>query len=127
MSKLPEQIVIELLDDNKFVDECKQDLSEIMKDGRFDANDMPEILSLVVLILHKYDTFDVDEKDIAEVLRILIIELLKEVDLLDEAKPELEKMLDACLKLVVLKVKSKSFWNKVGKLLKKCKCACCKC
>ncbi len=122
MSKLPEQIVRELLDDNKFVDECKQDLSEIMKDGHFDANDMPEILSLVVLIVEKYDTFDVDEKDIAEVLRILIIKLLKEVDLLDESDTDLEKMLDACLKLVVLKVKSKSFWNKVGKLLKKCKC-----
>ena len=91
------------------------------------ANDMPHVLSLVVLIVEKYDTFDVDEKDIAEVLRILIVELLKKLDLLDEAKPELEKMLDACLKLVVLKVKSKTFWSRIKKLLKKCKCACCKC
>lgn len=127
MSKLPEEIVRELLDDNSFVDECKQDLSSIMKDNKFDANDMPEVLSLVVLIVQKYETFDVDEKDIAEVLRILIIELFKKLNLLEGAKPELEKMLDACLKLIVLKVKSKTFWSKIGKLLKKCKCACCKC
>lgn len=127
MSKLPEQIVRELLDDDNFVDECKDDLSSIMKDNKFDSNDMPEVLSLVVLIVQKYETFDVDEKDIAEVLRILIIELLKKLNLLEEAKPELEKMLDTCLKLVVLKVKSKTFWSKIGKFFKKCKCACCKC
>ena len=62
MSKLPEQIVRELLDDDKFVDEYKEDLSSIMKDKKFDANDMPEVLSLVVLIVQKYETFDVDEK-----------------------------------------------------------------
>jgi hypothetical protein len=122
MSKLPEQIVRELLDDNKFVDECKENLSSIMADNQFNANDMPEVLSLVVLIVEKYDTFDIDEKDIAEVLRILVIELLKKLNLLDEAKPDLEKMLDACLKLVVLKVKSKTFWSRVKKMLKKCKC-----
>ena len=127
MNNLSEQIVRELLDDNHFVDECKKNLSSIMEDNQFNINDIPEVISLVVLIVEKYDTFDVNEQDIAEVLRILIIELLKKLNLLNESKSDLEKMLDACLKLVVLKVKSKTFWRNLKKMLKKCRYACCKC
>ena len=107
MSKLPEQIVRELLDDDKFVDECKKNLLEIMEDKKFDTNDMPEVLSLVVLVLERYDSFDINEEDVSEVLKMLVMELIKKLNLTDDVSDEVEKMLDACLKLVVLKVKSK--------------------
>ena len=122
MIEITEKIVRELLDNEEFVNKCKENLFEILEDKKFNANDVPELINLVVLILEEYDNFKIDEKDIAEVLRIIIIELLKKFNLLDEAKPNLEKMLDSCLKLVVLKVKSKSFWNKIGSFFKKCKC-----
>ena len=122
MIELTEKIVRELLDNEEFVNKCKENLLEILEDKKFDANDVPELINLVVLILEEYDNFEIDEKDIAEVLRVIIVELLQKFNLLDEAKPDLEKMLDSCLKLVVLKVKSKTFWNKVISFFKKCKC-----
>jgi hypothetical protein len=122
MIEITEKIVRELLDNEEFVNKCKENLFEILEDKKFNANDVPELINLVVLILEEYDNFKIDEKDIAEVLRIIIIELLKKFNLLDEAKPNLEKMLDSCLKLVVLKVKSKTFWNKIASFFKKCKC-----
>jgi hypothetical protein len=122
MIELTEKIVRELLDNEEFVNKCKENLLEILEDKKFDANDVPELINLVVLILEEYDNFEIDEKDIAEVLRVIIVELLEKFNLLDEAKPDLEKMLDSCLKLVILKVKSKTFWNKVLSFFKKCKC-----
>ena len=122
MIELTEKIVRELLDNEEFVNKCKENLLEILEDKKFNANDVPELINLVVLILEEYDNFEIDEKDIAEVLRVIIVELLQKFNLLDEAKPDLEKMLDSCLKLVVLKVKSKTFWNKVISFFKKCKC-----
>jgi len=107
MSKLPEQIVRELLDDDKFVDECKENLLEILKDKKFDASDMPEVISLVILLVEKYDSFDVNEEDVSEVLKLLVMELIKKLNLTEDVNEEIEKMLDACLRLVVLKVKSK--------------------
>ena len=122
MIELTEKIVRELLDNEEFVNKCKENLLEILEDKKFNANDVPELINLVVLILEEYDNFEIDEKDIAEVLRVIIVELLEKFNLLDEAKPDLEKMLDSCLKLVILKVKSKTFWNKVLSFFKKCKC-----
>ena len=107
MSKLAEQIVRELLDNDKFVNECKENLLEILKDKKFDISDMPEVLTLVVLLLENYDSFDVNEEDVSEVLKLLIMELIKKLKLTEDVSEEIEKMLDACLKLVVLKVKSK--------------------
>ena len=122
MIEITEKIIRELLDNEEFVNKCKENLLEILEDKKFDANDVPELINLVVLILEDYNNFEIDEKDIAEVLRVIIVELLEKFNLLDEAKPDLEKMLDSCLKLVVLKVKSKTFWNKILSFFKKCKC-----
>ena len=122
MSKLAENIVRELLDDDIFVNECKVELMEIMKDKKFDLSDLPEVMSLVVLVVEKYDTFNVDSNDIVEVFRLLIVELLKKYDIIEEANPEINKMLESCLKLLVLKVKTKSFWRKLCDLCKCCKC-----
>lgn len=122
MIELTEKIVRELLDNEEFVNKCKENLLKILEDKKFDANDVPELINLVVLILEEYDNFEIDEKDIAEVLRVIIVELLEKFNLFDEAKPDLEKILDSCLKLVILKVKSKTLWNKVKSFFKKCKC-----
>tara|TARA_Y100000813_G_C24014988_1_gene282346 strand:- start:130 stop:498 length:369 start_codon:yes stop_codon:yes gene_type:complete len=107
MNKLPEQIVRELLDNDKFVNECKENLLEILKDKKFDSSDMPEVISLVVLLVENYDSFDVNEEDVSEVLKLLVMELIKKLKLTEDINEEIEKMLDACLKLVILKVKSK--------------------
>ena len=77
MSELVTSIINTLIDDETFVNDCKTELTEIMKDGKFDFKDMPEVIALVVLVYEKYDELHVDEKDIIDVFRLLIVELLK--------------------------------------------------
>jgi hypothetical protein len=121
---LIEDVVKTLLDDDKFVADCKTELTEIMKDGKFDFKDMPEVISLVVIVYDKYGELHVDEKDVVEVFRLLIVGLLKKLGWLEESNPEIEKMLESCLTLLALNVKSKSFWKKYFGW---CICKCCKC
>ena len=73
MASLAENIVKELVDDDNFVNDCKNDINQILADGKFDWKDMPQVISLVVIISEKYDKIQIDEKDIVEVFRILII------------------------------------------------------
>jgi len=112
MSNFAEIIVKELLDDEYFVNDCKKELNEIMKDGKFDTNDLPELMQIVVLIFEKYDTFDIEEDDIIKVFRLLIVELIKKIGSLEESNPQFDKMIDSCLKLLVLKVKTTKIHKK---------------
>lgn len=123
MSELAKKIVKELLDNNEFVDSFHHELKVILKDKKFDEKDMPSVMSLVVLILENNESFQIDEKDIIEVFRLLIIELLKKLDLLEESNDEINKMIETCLKLLTMKVKTKSFWKKYFGW---CICKCCK-
>tara|TARA_B100000123_G_C25710832_1_gene419859 strand:- start:411 stop:845 length:435 start_codon:yes stop_codon:yes gene_type:complete len=126
---LTENVVNVLLDDEQFVADCKSDLDQIMKDGKFDFKDMPQVISLVVSIYTKYDKLDINEEDIAEAFRLLIIALLKKFNMIEESNFEIESMLDSCLTLLVMKVKTKSFWSKYfGWCVCKCciKSSCCK-
>jgi|TARA_B100001093_G_scaffold326332_2_gene311335 hypothetical protein len=123
MSELIEKIVKELLDDNEFVESCKTEIQEIMKDGKFDFKDMPEVIALVVLVYEKYDKLHVEQKDLIEVFRLLIVELLKKLNFMQESNDEINKMLESCLTLLVLQVKTKSFWTTYFGW---CFCACCK-
>ena len=112
MPSLAENIVKELVDDDNFVNDCKNDINQILADGKFDWKDMPQVISLVVIISEKYDKIQIDEKDIVEVFRLLIIELLKKIGAIQETSEEIEKMLDQCLTLLALKVKTKGFWKR---------------
>ena len=124
---LTENVVNVLLDDEQFVADCKSDLVQIMKDGKFDFKDMPQVISLVVSIYTKYDKLDIDEEDIAEAFRLLIMALLKKFNMIEESNFEIESMLDSCLTLLVMKVKTKSFWSKYFGSCKCCiKSSCCK-
>lgn len=123
MSELPKKIVKELLDNDEFVNSCHQELKVIFKDNKFDAKDMPSVLSLVVLTVENYESFQIEEKDVVEVFRLLIVELLTKLDLLKESNDEIDKMIETCLKLLAMKVKTKSFWKKYFGW---CICKCCK-
>ena len=81
-----------MLKDNEFVESCKTEIQEIMKDGKFDFKDMPEVIALVVLVYEKYDKLH-RTKDLIEVFRLLIVELLKKLKFMEETNEEINKML----------------------------------
>ena len=123
------KIVTELLDDVNFVQDCEKELKEIMKDGKFDFNDMPQVVTLVVLVYEKYDNLHVEKKDVADVFKLLIIELLKKMGwVTEEKKEQIEKMVESCITLLMLNINTQTIWKKMTSCFKKMDCKkCCKC
>ncbi len=120
------KIVTELLDDVNFVQDCKKELKEIMKDGKFDFNDMPQVVTLVVLVYEKYDNLHVEEKDVADVFKLLIVELLKKMGwVTEEKKEQIEKMVESCITLLMLNINTQTIWKKITSCFKKIKCSNC--
>lgn len=120
------KIVTELLDDVNFVKDCEKELKEIMKDGKFDFNDMPQVVTLVVLVYEKYDNLHVEEKDVADVFKLLILELLKKMGwVTEEKKEQIEKMVESCITLLMLNINTQTIWKKITSCFKKIKCSNC--
>lgn len=122
MSELVKNIVNILLDDTTFVNECQSSLNNIFKDKEFTSSDMPEVLNLVLLVLEKKDNLDINEDNLFEVFRLLIIELLKKLKIIEDTNDELNKMIDSCLKLLKTKVKTTNTLAKLTKCIFSCKC-----
>lgn len=120
------KIVTELLNDVNFVQDCEKELKEIMKDGKFDFNDMPQVVTLVVLVYEKYDNLHVKEKDVADVFKLLIVELLKKMGwVTEEKKEQIEKMVESCITLLMLNINTQTIWKKITSCFKKIKCSNC--
>ena len=120
------KIVSELLNDVNFVEDCEKELKEIMKDGKFDFNDMPQVVTLVVLVYEKYDNLHVEEKDVADVFKLLIVELLKKMGwVTEEKKEQIEKMVESCITLLMLNINTQTIWKKMTSCFKKIKCGNC--
>ena len=107
-------VVDKLLNDPVFISDCEERIKDIMKDKKVDFKDTPHILSLVVLAVDRYDNIKIKKENVVETFKFLIIELLKKLELYDDCKDEIEDMLDACLKLLVLKVKTNSLLTKLN-------------
>ena len=122
------KIVSELLNDVNFVEDCEKELKEIMKDGKFDFNDMPQVVTLVVLVYEKYDNLHVEKKDVADVFKLLIIELLNKMGwVTEEKKEQIEKMVESCITLLMLNINTQTIWKKMTSCFKKIDCRKCKC
>jgi len=112
-----ERIANEILDNKEFREDCKQNITNILQDGKVDSSDAPYILSLVVDILNGYPEIEVTPKKVEGVLRVVVMRLLDELQLLnDENRDQIEKLLSSALKLLVTTLKQKSLWSKL------CKC-----
>ena len=106
--KLIEQLIKQLLDDDEFVLECRIQIEEMYKDKKIDINDIPEILSLIVILSQKYYLFtNITQQDIYEIFLTLIVELFKKFNIFEEDDPKINMMIESCLKLLVLQIKIK--------------------
>lgn len=105
-----DKIIQELLDDDTFVYECRKKIEDIFEDQKIDIDDIPEILSLIIIICQKHYLFmDISENDIYEIFSILIIELFKRFKIFQEEddNPKICKVIQSSLKLLVYHVKVK--------------------
>ena len=125
------EIANKILQNEEFKNECKSNITNILKDGKLDSDDTPFIISLVVDIYNNYSEFEITEKKLAGVFNVVIMSLLGEMDLLtSDNKKVIEKLVDSSLKLLFTQVKQRKLIKKLCSFLTKlftCKyCKCCK-
>ena len=129
-NKLIEDIVNQILKNEEFKKECKNSINAVLKDGKLDMADTPHVLNLVVEIINNTNEFKITQDKIEGVLKVLLLKLLEEMNLLTEENKEItEKLINSSLKLLLTKIKQSKVTDKVKDLMKKilsCKCSCCK-
>lgn len=130
---LIEQCVNILVDDENFINECKNDIMTILKDNKITSNDIPYIIKIVILTFNKSKIIEVDDNDLNLFIKILLVQLFKKLKLdndLDKIlTPEINNMIDICVDLLRVKLitASNSTFKSLKKMFSKCiKSDCCK-
>ena len=123
-----------LLDDEKFMNSLRTDVYEILQDDKLDLNDLIPIISIInnCIINHK-KIFLIDEKDVAEVIRCLLINILNENDFYnkiklklnlsdDEIDIKIDKIIEDILKILITHIKTSVFFKNLFIKLRKIIC-----
>ena len=130
---LIEQCVNILVDDENFINECKNDIMTILKDNKITSNDIPYIIKIVILTFNKSKIIEVDDNDLNLFIKILLVQLFKKLKLDNDLEkiltPEINNMIDICVDLLRVKLitTSNSTFKSLKKMFSKCiKSDCCK-
>lgn len=123
-----------LLDDEKFMNNLKIDVNEILNDEKLDINDLIPIISIInnCLINHK-KIFSIDEEDVAEVIRCLLIHILNESEFYnkiklklnlsdDEIDAKIDQIIENILKILLTHIKTSVFFKNIYTKFKKIIC-----
>ena len=126
--QLVNKIANEILLNEKFKNDCKNNIASILKDGKLDSDDTPFIISLVVDIYNNYTEFEITEDKLAGVFNVIIMSLLEEMKLLTpDNKEVVDKLVKSSLKLLFTQVKQRKLMQKICDFLSKMLlCKCCK-
>ena len=108
-----------LIDDPIFMKIVETKLNSIMKDGKIDKNDIPDIIVLVVYCTNNLKKFNLSYNELGEVLEETINYLLNHFDVIPEnAQEDFRVMTHTMIDLVMLQPKVKgcllSCWNKIS-------------
>ena len=125
---LVNKIASEILQNEQFKNDCKDNIAGILKDGRLDSHDTPFIISLVIDVYNNYTEFEITEEKLAGVFKVIIMSLLEEMNLLTSNNKEVvDKLVQSSLKLLFTQVKKKKLIKKLtDSLVKIFTCKYCK-
>lgn len=104
MTQLVEDIFRELMSNDELVNLCINKLKEVFKDNKIDANDIPNVvIVLSVIIEQKKEILNLEYNKKHEILKLFLLHVLSKYHILTststEISPEVETVLDACITL----------------------------
>lgn len=113
------QIMSTLIEDKKLLDAIEISIKDIMKDGKINVSDIPDIFNIVIECSENLGKFNLTYNELPEILNDLINYILNRYDLIpEEEEEEFQKMINIAIKLVILQPKIKKgclkFWNKIN-------------
>ena len=112
-------ILDKLLLDQEFAKDLEQSLENIMKDGKIDQNDIPEIVFIISNMLNKMPTkLNLSVENLTEVIKKLVHLVCKKYKLIpdDTQQESFDRLLQSSIKLLLLnqtivKEKLKKCWS----------------
>ena len=95
-----------LVDDPKFIKTIEGNIKYIMKDGKVDAYDIPEIMTIVTECYNNLGRIKVTYEELPEILREIVDYIFTKYDLVpDEQEEKFKKMIDTVITLIMLQPK----------------------
>ena len=112
-------ILDKLLLDQEFAKDLEKSLENIMKDGKIDQNDIPEIVFIISNMLNKMPTkLNLSVENLTEVIKKLVHLVCKKYKLIpdDTQQESFDRLLQSSIKLLLLnqtivKEKLKKCWS----------------
>jgi hypothetical protein len=102
------EITTLILNDKKFSIDIKNSLDNMMRDGKIDLTDVPEMIHLVTLGYNKSKKFSVTLNQLPDLLTNLALRIIEKYDLIpDELQDDFRKILQSSINLILLSPKIK--------------------
>ena len=95
-----------LVDDPKFIKTVEGNIKYIMKDGKVDAYDIPEIMTIVTECYNNLGRIKVTYEELPEILGEIVDYIFTKYDLVpDEQEEKFKNMINTVIKLIMLQPK----------------------
>ena len=109
-----------IIDDKNFIDEIEKQINNVAKDGKVDANDIPQIMVIVTECYNNINNFHVSYEEIPDLLTELLEYILNKNELIrEEDRDAFTLMIENAIKLIMFQPNIK---KKCIKLFSKFKC-----
>lgn len=109
MSELVDNCVDLLIKDHEFNKNLDSYVDTIMKDGKIDFSDVPELVQLIMDCYNNFSKFELSYNELPEFIQKITKYILDNKNVLPEDKKEqFEKMINVAIKLVMTQPKVKS-------------------
>ena len=103
-----EEVYNRIINDVDVINKIKVSIDAMMKDGKIDRYDVPEIVYVIAITVNTIDVkrFALSNDDIQKLIKLLYNFVVKKYDLIPEDRQtEYESLLDTSLRLVMLQQK----------------------
>jgi hypothetical protein len=107
MANIAEDIIETLVKNPEFVDNLKKNVKEIMKDGKLDLTDVPELVLIITDCVEALNNINISKNNLPIVIKGTVLHVVKENKLVGENDlPLVEKYIDVALKMLSYKLKA---------------------
>jgi hypothetical protein len=89
--------------DPKFISRLEDSIKNIMKDGKVDQYDVPEIVFIITDAYNQMSSLRLSSDDLPKLFKMIYSFIIDKLNLIPEdKKPEFERLVDSALKLVMM-------------------------
>jgi len=89
--------------DPKFISRLETSINNIMKDGKVDQYDVPEIVFIITDAYNQMSSLRLSSEDLPKLFKMIYSFIIDKLNLIPEdKKPEFERLVDSALKLVMM-------------------------